>query len=176
MAVHSCPGRDFFDVMSACVIRSRAGSSETFTKLAADAAKIARSMPHDRRQVGRGSRSHQRCWLSFFLFLADIISPYQLVYTHRQQDAEGVSIALEQAMIKFFLFLIVAMTAASSVGYAQDSRTAGHKGTAQQQRACRPDVLRLCRGIHDDDAVFECLRANTAKLHSACREVIEAGR
>jgi hypothetical protein len=79
-------------------------------------------------------------------------------------------------MIRYFLFLIVTMTAASSFGYAQDSRTTSHKGTAQQQRACRPDALRLCRGIHDDDAVLECLRANTAKLHLACREVIESGR
>jgi hypothetical protein len=79
-------------------------------------------------------------------------------------------------MIRYFPVLIIAMTAASPIGYAQDSRTTGHKGTAQQQRACRPDVLRLCRGIHDDDAIFECLKANTAKLHSACRELIESGR
>lgn len=79
-------------------------------------------------------------------------------------------------MIRCSFFLVVAMTAASSVGYAQDSRTGGHKGTAEQQRACRPDALRLCRGIHDDDAIFACLRANTAKLHSVCREVVERGR
>jgi hypothetical protein len=79
-------------------------------------------------------------------------------------------------MIRYFSLLIVAMTAASSVGYAQDSNTGGHKGTAQQQRACRPDALRLCRGIHDDDAIFACLNANIVKLRSACREVIERGR
>jgi hypothetical protein len=79
-------------------------------------------------------------------------------------------------MIRYFLFLVVTITAAISVGYAQDSRTAGHKGTAQQQRACRPDALRLCRGIHDDEAIYTCLKANVAKLHSACREVIEGGR
>src|SRR6266566_5774667 len=67
-------------------------------------------------------------------------------------------------MIRYFFFLIAAITAASSVGYAQDSRTAGHAGTAQQQRACRPDALRLCRGIHDDEAIFECLKAHIAKL------------
>ena len=39
-------------------------------------------------------------------------------------------------MIRHFFFLVVTITAASSAGYAQDSRTAGHKGTAQQQRAC----------------------------------------
>jgi hypothetical protein len=77
-------------------------------------------------------------------------------------------------MIRYGFFLIVVVTAASSVGYAQDSNTAGHKGTAQQQRACRPDALRLCRGIHDDDAIFACLKANIAKLHSVCREVVES--
>jgi hypothetical protein len=79
-------------------------------------------------------------------------------------------------MIRYFFFLIAAITAASSVGYAQDSRAAGHAGTAQQQRACRPDALRLCRGIHDDEAIFECLKAHIAKFHSACREVIESSR
>jgi hypothetical protein len=79
-------------------------------------------------------------------------------------------------MIRYVFFLIVAMTAASSVAYAQEGRTAGHKGTAEQQRACRQDVLRLCRGIQDDEAIYACLKANSAKLRSACREVIEGGR
>jgi hypothetical protein len=77
-------------------------------------------------------------------------------------------------MIRYFLLLTVAMTAASSVAYAQESP--GHKGTAEQQRACRPDALRLCRGTHEDEAIYACLKANTAKLRSACREVIEGSR
>ena len=76
-------------------------------------------------------------------------------------------------MIRSFVCALVATVVVSSIGYAQDSRTTGHKGTAEQQRACRSDALRLCRGIHDDDAVFQCLRENVAKLHSACRDVIE---
>jgi len=79
-------------------------------------------------------------------------------------------------VIRYFFCLTVAMTAALSLGYAQDSRTAGHKGTAEQQRACRPDALRLCRGIHDDDAVFACLKSHLATIHSACREIIESAR
>ena len=78
-------------------------------------------------------------------------------------------------MSRYVFFLIVATAAASAVAYAQESRPAGHKGTAEQQRACRPDVLRLCRGIHEDEAIYACLKANTAKLRSACREVIEGG-
>ena len=79
-------------------------------------------------------------------------------------------------MSRYLFALMVAVTAPSLAGYAQDSRTGGHKGTAEQQRACRPDALRLCRGIHDDGAIFTCLQAHMAKLRSACREVIEGGR
>jgi hypothetical protein len=79
-------------------------------------------------------------------------------------------------MTRFLFCLVVATAAASPPGFAQDNRAAGHKGTAEQQRACRPDALRLCRGIHDDDAVHQCLRANIAKLHSACRDVFESSR
>jgi hypothetical protein len=79
-------------------------------------------------------------------------------------------------MIRCFVCALVASVMVSSIGYAQDSRIAGHKGTAEQQRACRSDALRLCRGIHDDDAIFQCLKGNVAKLHSACREVIEGNR
>ncbi len=77
-------------------------------------------------------------------------------------------------MIRSLLCLLAAAAAASSVAYAQDGQ--GHKGTAEQQRACRADALRLCRGIHDDEAVYQCLRKNVAKLHSACRDVIEGTR
>jgi hypothetical protein len=79
-------------------------------------------------------------------------------------------------MIRFLFCLVVATAVASPAGYAQDSRAADHKGTAEQQRACRPDALRLCRGIHDDDAVHQCLKTNIAKLHSACRDVLESPR
>jgi hypothetical protein len=77
-------------------------------------------------------------------------------------------------LIRYFLALTVVVTAASLPGYAQDSRMAGHKGTAEQQRACRPDALRLCRGLHDDEAVYTCLKTHLATIHSACREVIES--
>jgi hypothetical protein len=78
-------------------------------------------------------------------------------------------------MVRYSFFLIVAITAASSVGYAQE-RAAGHKGTPEQQRACRPDAARLCRGIQEDEAIYTCLKTNVAKLRSVCREVIEGRR
>ena len=49
-----------------------------------------------------------------------------------------------------------------------------HLGTPQQQRACRPDVLRHCRAVQGGDiAIAECLDANKDKLTPACRKVIE---
>ena len=49
-----------------------------------------------------------------------------------------------------------------------------HLGTPQQQRACRPDVLKHCRDVHGGDvAIAKCLETNTDKLTPACRKVIE---
>jgi hypothetical protein len=49
-----------------------------------------------------------------------------------------------------------------------------HLGTPQQQRACRPDVLKFCRAVQGGDiAIAKCLEANADKLTPACRKVIE---
>jgi len=51
-----------------------------------------------------------------------------------------------------------------------------HGGTPEQQRACRPDVARHCRGMSEDQAILQCLRANANSLRPSCRQVIEGGR
>jgi hypothetical protein len=51
-----------------------------------------------------------------------------------------------------------------------------HAGTPEQQRACRPDVVRHCRGAQDDYAIEQCLRANMPSLRPGCRHVFEGGR
>jgi Cysteine rich repeat len=54
---------------------------------------------------------------------------------------------------------------------------AQHRGTPEQQRACRPDVARFCGAVKGgDDAIADCLRANLARLRPACRNVIEGRR
>ena len=53
-----------------------------------------------------------------------------------------------------------------------EAKAEGHLGTAQQQRACRPDVLRHCRGMMDDHAIAACLKSNEQKLSSACRRAL----
>ena len=48
------------------------------------------------------------------------------------------------------------------------------RGTAEDQRNCRPDAVRLCKDAgEDDDAVLRCFQANRAKLTPACRGVLE---
>jgi hypothetical protein len=83
-----------------------------------------------------------------------------------------VAIGAGVGMVRYFFVLTAAITMASA-GYAQEGR---HKGTAEQQRACRPDAVRLCRGLHEDEAIYTCLKTNIAKLRSVCREVIEGSR
>jgi hypothetical protein len=50
-----------------------------------------------------------------------------------------------------------------------------NQGTPEQQRACRPDVLRHCRGISDNYAIEQCLRSNMPRLRPACRYVLGGG-
>ena len=45
-------------------------------------------------------------------------------------------------------------------------------GTAEQRRACTPDVYRLCAGeIPNVRAITACLRRQKASLSDACRAV-----
>jgi hypothetical protein len=53
-------------------------------------------------------------------------------------------------------------------------RAMAEPGTAEQRRACRPDVYRLCAGeIPNVAAITACLRARKASLSDACRAVFE---
>ena len=67
--------------------------------------------------------------------------------------------------------LALALAILPAAAFAAEEK---HLGTPQQQRACRPDVLKHCREVHGGDvAIAKCLEANTDKLTSACRKVIE---
>jgi hypothetical protein len=66
---------------------------------------------------------------------------------------------------------------ASTLGFlltmlASGSATA--QGTAEQRRACTPDVYRLCAGeIPNARAITTCLRRQKASLSPACAAVFE---
>lgn len=48
------------------------------------------------------------------------------------------------------------------------------QGTAEQRRACTPDVYRLCAGeIPNVRAITVCLRRNRASLSEACRSLFD---
>ena len=51
---------------------------------------------------------------------------------------------------------------------------AQHAGTDQDEKACTPDVQRLCRKWIDqgDLTVLACLKENRSRLHAACRDVL----
>ena len=67
------------------------------------------------------------------------------------------------------LSLFLTLFAAGS-GHAQSAAQA----TAEQRRACTPDVYRLCAGeIPNARAITACLRRQKAGLSEACRAVFE---
>ncbi len=72
-------------------------------------------------------------------------------------------------MVKTFAILTLSLAIWPFAALAQD----GHRGTAQQQRACQSDVARYCRGSHSDGAIADCLRSHADRLRHACRQVIE---
>lgn len=65
---------------------------------------------------------------------------------------------------------VLVLLSASSFSFAQ-----GHKGTPQEQAACRRDASRFCRQqLSDDFAVQQCLQQNRAKLSKACQKVFQS--
>ena len=48
------------------------------------------------------------------------------------------------------------------------------QGTPQQRAACRPDVVKFCKGKGEDPGVLlSCLEENKDKIAEKCRKVIE---
>ncbi len=79
-------------------------------------------------------------------------------------------------MLRLSFALLVALSAAPHSAYAEAQKP--HLGSPEQQRACRPDILRHCRAVMDqsDEAMAACLHANARSLSSACRAALETAR
>ncbi len=78
-------------------------------------------------------------------------------------------------MVRLSSSLFIALVLlTSSNAYAQEFRQ-GHLGSREQQRACRPDVLRHCRELMEqsDYAIAGCLRSHVRVLSPACREELQ---
>jgi hypothetical protein len=66
--------------------------------------------------------------------------------------------------------LVAMLSSGAALADAQDA--SGHSGTDAEQRACTPDVFRLCSAaIPNERRIVACLRSNKAKLSPACRKV-----
>ena len=67
-------------------------------------------------------------------------------------------------------YLTIVMLALASL----PSTVLGQSGTPAEQRACRSDVARYCRGSLQggDLAIANCLSAHRERLHRACRAVL----
>jgi hypothetical protein len=77
-------------------------------------------------------------------------------------------------MLRSCLVFLLFLAFPAIVAFAQGGRD--HLGTAQQQRACRSDVLRFCADMQDRDdyAMANCLRAHKQRLTSTCRRSLES--
>jgi hypothetical protein len=49
----------------------------------------------------------------------------------------------------------------------------GHRGTREEQAACRRDALHLCRGMSDDSQIQNCLVAQKHRLSGGCRRALQ---
>ena len=80
-------------------------------------------------------------------------------------------------MIRYVPVLVLLLAILSTNVLAEEGRAEGHRGTLQQQRACRPDVLKYCRNTQDQDdrAIAECLKAHAQQLSPACRHALKEG-
>jgi hypothetical protein len=77
-------------------------------------------------------------------------------------------------MIRYLPILMLSLVILPTSMRAEEK---GHRGTLQQQRACRSDVLRHCRNIKDQDdyAIADCLKAHERQLSRACRQALKEG-
>jgi hypothetical protein len=62
--------------------------------------------------------------------------------------------------------IVIAMLLLPACAFAQ--------GTPQQRSACRPDVVKFCKGKGDDPGVLlNCLEENKDKISEKCQKVID---
>jgi hypothetical protein len=76
-------------------------------------------------------------------------------------------------MMRIFALMALAVTLGLSAVSAGERGASGHSGTDAEQRACTPDVFRLCsEAIPDEKRIVACLKSKKARLSKACRKVM----
>jgi hypothetical protein len=85
-----------------------------------------------------------------------------------------VSIQRKVDMRAHRIFLSFAIAMGCSITLQSTAFSQEYRGTWEQQRACTPDVWRLCGAqIPDVNRIVACLRRNTPQLSDRCRAVFE---
>ena len=79
----------------------------------------------------------------------------------------GQSTKRKETQMKKIMLPLAMLLSLSTEAFAQ------HAGTDQDEKACSPDVERLCRKWMDqgDLTILACLKDNRTKLRPACRDV-----
>ena len=70
------------------------------------------------------------------------------------------------------VFMSAILAAITSAAFAED-----HRGTREEQAACRADSRRFCRAVDPENGthgILTCLKQNRSKLSRACRGVLES--
>jgi hypothetical protein len=76
-------------------------------------------------------------------------------------------------MMRIFALMALVVMLGSSAASAGERGGSGRSGTDAEQRACMPDVFRLCsEAIPDEKRIVACLKSKKAKLSRACRKVM----
>ncbi len=80
-------------------------------------------------------------------------------------------------MVRYCGLMLMSVLSLTPRAAAEGGRVDSHGGSLQQQRACRPDVIRHCRDMQDQDdaAMLACLRAHERQLRPACRKALNGG-
>jgi hypothetical protein len=75
-------------------------------------------------------------------------------------------------MMRIFAPMALVAMLCSSAPFAGAEEASGRSGTDAEQRACTPDVFRLCSAaIPNERRIVACLKSNKTKLSPACRKV-----
>ena len=83
-------------------------------------------------------------------------------------------------MIRTTALILAASLMSTSVSFAQGLPPLplpfpNFQGTPEEQRACRPDVVKMCKeylGQNDNTVVLRCLQANKVRLSAPCHGVL----
>jgi hypothetical protein len=69
------------------------------------------------------------------------------------------------------VMILLLLAAAASPAWPQ--HTASYPGTPQEQKACRSDAERSCRGLTDPSEVRACLVSHRDRINARCRRVLQ---